>query len=89
MTATPPINHFEILQEQVPFARWGISELSPLTVVAELQGHKQLLAHGPALAGPLSGESTRAHPAATGIWGVLRRVSGAQLPGKQWDSRLG
>lgn len=61
----------------------------PLPVAAELQWHKQLLAHGPALARPLSWESTRAHLAATGIWGVLRRMSGGQLSGKQGDSRLG
>lgn len=68
----------------------GASQGCPPTASgAEPQGHKQLLAHGPALARPLSWESARAHPAATGIWGVLRRVSGAQLSGKQWDSRLG
>lgn len=55
--------------------------------VAELQGHKQLLAHGPALARPLSWESTRAHPAATGIWGDLRSSLGSSgTPGlaKSW-----
>lgn len=77
-------------QSEGAHCKMGHFKVVPLLpVVAELQGYKQVLAHGPALACPLSWASTRAHPAATGIWGILRRVRPAQLPGKQWDSRLG
>lgn len=53
-------------------------------MVAELQGHKR--AHGPALACPPSWESTRAHSAATGIWGILRCLASSGTPGlaKAW-----
>lgn len=43
-------------------------------------------AHSSALACPPSWESTRAHPAATGIWGVLRCLASTGTPGlaKAW-----
>lgn len=59
-----------MLEEQVLAAEQGI--LSPPHCLVR---HKQLLVRGPCLAHPLRREGDNAHPAATGIWGGLRRGS--------------